>query len=241
MFGAASPILLVLFTMSSSVARKVVNVKIVSDVVWPFCFVGLRNLQKASDTAGVDYHLQWEPFLLNPSSSLPEEGEPIEKHLEKKYGAAAMARFKGPNNPLKTAGEKVGIKFTNDRNIYPTVKAHALLEKIKEQDNNKANAMMEALFQSYFEEGQNINDPEKLADMAEKVTGLDKNQALQAIRDTNLQDQVRAKDHMYKSQMRVTGVPFYIIEQNSGGRPMAFSGAQPPEMIAEMLEEAADV
>lgn len=198
-------------------------------------------MQKASDTAGVDYHLQWEPFLLNPGDRLPEEGEPIEKHLEKKYGAAAMARFRGPNNPLKAAGEKVGIKFTNDRNIYPTVKAHALLEKIKEQDNSKANAMMEALFQSYFEEGRNINDAEKLADMAEKVAGMEKDQALLAIRDTNLQDQVRAKDYMYKSQMRVTGVPFYIIDQNNGSRPVAFSGAQPPEMIAELLEEAADV
>ena len=196
-------------------------------------------MQKASEVSGVDYHLEWEPFLLNPNS-LPEEGEPIEEHLEKKYGAAAMARFRGPDNALFAAGRKVGINFTNNRRIYPTVRAHSLLEMIKEQDNDKANALMETLFHSYFEEGQNINDPEKLAAMAQKATGVDKQQALEAMEDVNRQDRVRAKDYRCKSGMRVTGVPFYIIEQNSGGRPVAFSGAQPPEMIAELLEEAAD-
>ena len=197
-------------------------------------------MQKASNASGVDFHLEWEPFLLNPTNNLPEEGEPIEQHLEKKYGPAAMVRFRGPDNPLIAAGRKVGIHFTNNRRIYPTLRAHSLLEMIKEQSNDEANKLMEALFHSYFEEGQNINDPEKLAVMAQKVTGLDKQQALEAMEDANRHESVRAKDQMYKSKMRVTGVPFYIIEKASGGRPVTFSGAQPPEMIAELLEEAAD-
>jgi len=187
----------------------------------------------------VPFQLVWEPFLLN--SNCPEEGEPIKEHLEKKYGSSAMKRFVGPNNPLFAAGEKVGIHFTNDRNVYPTIKAHALLEKIKEQDNDKANALMEDLFQSYFVEGLNINDPEKLAAMASKESiGWDREKAMEAMSDSHLQEQVRAKDHAYKTQMRVSGVPFYIIESNSGGRPVAFSGAQPPEIIAELLEEASE-
>ena len=195
-------------------------------------------MQQASDAAGVKYRLEWEPFLLNPN--LPEEGEPIEQHLEKKYGTAAVARFRGPNNPLFDAGQKVGINFTNNRNIYPTVRAHALVEKVKEIDNDKANTLMEALFHCYFEEGQNINDPESLADIALKATEFDVQQALNAMDDAILHAQVRTKDRLYKVQMRVTGVPFYIIEQNNGGRPVAFSGAQSPETIAELLTDAAD-
>jgi len=226
--------------MSSSIASsKRVNIKIVSDVVWPFCFIALRNLQKASIRSGVDCQVEWEPFLLD--SSLPEEGEPYVKHLETKYGAANATRLKWHGNPLVDAGEKVGIKFTKDRIFYPTLKAHALLEYIKEKfDNEKVNELMEALFQSYFEEGKNINDSETLADIVQTTLGVHKLQALGAVGDTNLQDRIRAKDQMYRSKMRVKAVPFFIIEQNDGGFPVTFSGAYSSDLLAELLEEAAD-
>ena len=38
----------------------------------------------------------------------------------------------------------------------------------------------------------------------------------------------------------ISGVPFFIIEQNNGGKPLAFSGAQPIDVIAECLEEASE-
>lgn len=38
--------------------------------------------------------------------------------------------------------------------------------------------------------------------------------------------------------LAVSGVPFFIIENQRGGRNSVFSGAQPPEVIAEQLEEA---
>jgi len=37
----------------------------------------------------------------------------------------------------------------------------------------------------------------------------------------------------------VSGVPFYMIYPNHGSdKPVAFSGAYPPEVIAKQLEEA---
>jgi predicted DsbA family dithiol-disulfide isomerase len=170
---------------------------------------------------------------------MKEEGEPILEHLAKKYGPSAAARFGDKNSQLMQAGRKVGIEFTNDRNVYPTVRAHALMEYVKEIDNDKANQLMEEMYKRYFEKGENINSPELLTDLAEQF-GVERKTAVSVMMDGERQSEVLAKDQHAKRGMGVSGVPFYVIEQNSGGHPVAFSGAQPPDLIAEVLTEAAE-
>ena len=79
------------------------NIKIISDIVWPWCYVGLRNLEKAGQLTGIKFKIIWEPFYLN-GSSMPEEGEDIMEHISKKYGPAMAAKFSKPDNPLSLAG-----------------------------------------------------------------------------------------------------------------------------------------
>ena len=52
--------------------RKSVAVTITSDLMCPWCFVGLRKLQKAADVADVETKITWKPFMLRPG--LPEKG-----------------------------------------------------------------------------------------------------------------------------------------------------------------------
>ena len=75
----------------TSSLRKV-SVTIVSDIVWPWCYVGLRHLEAASQGTGVDVQLTWEPFFLNPN--MHEEGQDLMTHLGEKYGDAVIKRFK---------------------------------------------------------------------------------------------------------------------------------------------------
>jgi predicted DsbA family dithiol-disulfide isomerase len=187
--------------------------------------------------SGVPFKLEWEPFLLNPN--LPDEGEPILEHLKKKYGSSATQRFGDPNSQLMQAGRNVGIEFTNDRNAYPTIKAHSVIEYLKESDNEKANSAMEELFRRYFVQGENINSETVLTEVTSKY-GVEKETALTVLKDPVRKKKVLEKDQYYKSGVGVSGVPFYIIEQNSGGRPVGFSGAQPADVIGELLEKASD-
>jgi predicted DsbA family dithiol-disulfide isomerase len=221
--------------MSASL-HKVVDVKIVSDIVCPFCFVGLRNLQKASAAAGIDVNLEWEPFLLNPN--LPDQGEGLKEHISKKYGPQAISNFGDPDSHLGRVGREAGINFTFDRNIYPTVRAHSLIEFVKKtKDNITANAIMEELYQRYFEQGQNINDVQLLTEVAAQF-GIDKNQAVQAISDPELHAHVREKDQTYKRNSGISGVPYFMMERHDGGKAIAVSGAQPPDVIAAQLQKA---
>jgi predicted DsbA family dithiol-disulfide isomerase len=112
------------------------------------------------------------------------------------------------------------------------------MEHLKETDNEKANQLMEIMYHEYFENAANINSIDVLISLAKQV-GMDEGDARQAMENKELLEGVRAKDVLAKTKMRVTGVPFFIIEPNGGGRPVAFSGAQPEDVIAEVLEDAA--
>ncbi|MFX5562587.1 DsbA family protein, partial [Acinetobacter baumannii] len=63
------------------------RIDIVSDVVCPWCVIGLGALDQAidrvSDVATVD--VAFHPFELNPD--MPPEGENVAEHIARKYGA----------------------------------------------------------------------------------------------------------------------------------------------------------
>jgi len=221
----------------SATLSKAVTVKIVSDIVWPYCYVGLRHLEAASQASGVQVNLEWLPFMLNPNMS--EEGEDLGEHLMKKYGPSIATKLHDPNFPLTVAGRKVGIEFKNDRLIVNTKRAHALMEHLKEKNGNEtANKFMVDLYKTYFEQRGNINDKNLLSNLVGKY-GVDAEEAALAMAEHNLIG-IAKQDRQIKSQYRVNGVPFFMIHPNDGGRPIGFSGAQPSDIIAEQLEAAAD-
>jgi predicted DsbA family dithiol-disulfide isomerase len=198
--------------------------------------VGLRHLEEAAKVAQVKVNLTWEPFFLNKNT--PEEGEDLEEYLSRKYGASAVQRLHDPNSYMRTAGRKVGIEFNSKRRVLPTGKAHALMEYAKErQGNDTANKIMEDLFHRYFEKAENISDVNLLVDIASKH-GIDKESAKNAIQDDKFIYAVNEKDQLHKQQMRISGVPFFVIQRKDGKRPVGFSGAQPVDVIAEQLEDA---
>jgi predicted DsbA family dithiol-disulfide isomerase len=199
----------------------------------------LRHLQQASQQTNIPVNLEWMPFMLNPN--MPDEGEPIMEHLSKKYGPSAAQRFNDPNSPLRVMGRNVGIEFNNDRKAVNTKRAHALMEYLKSSSGNDvANQFMEDLYKMYFEEGKDINDEAILVEAIGKH-GVESEQARRVMAPDFLKD-IEEKDKHNKITYGVSGVPFFMIHPNDGkSRPVAFSGAYPVEVIAEQLEEAADV
>jgi predicted DsbA family dithiol-disulfide isomerase len=195
-------------------------------------------LEAASQASGVKVHLEWLPFLINPNQP-DDEGEDIQTHLIKKYGASAAGGFNDPNNRLRVMGRKVGIEFNNDRKIVNTKRAHALVELLKAKgENDSANKLMVDLFQSYFERGENINDEILLTEKVVQSYGVTETEAQLAMSEPTLVE-IAKQDRKVKSTYGVSGVPFYMIHPNNGGMPVTLSGAYPPEIIAEQLEEAA--
>ncbi|RZJ28199.1 MAG: DsbA family oxidoreductase, partial [Brevundimonas sp.] len=67
---------------------KPLKIDFVSDVVCPWCVVGLGGLETALDTLkaeGIEAEIAFRPFELNPQ--MAPEGENIVDHIGRKYGS----------------------------------------------------------------------------------------------------------------------------------------------------------
>lgn len=183
-------------------------------------------------------------------------GVDFKEYITNKYGPAAAERFLKPNSQLDMTASKVGIQFKKDRKIFPSRRAHVLMEYIKSvhgDTSDEANSIMTKLFQMYFEDGLNPNSLDTLRTIVQDVLGKKDNndsddaveKALNAAQDEELLKDVLQKDSYHKYQ-GVSGVPYFIIEKatqsedkGSKRQPVTFSGAYPPDFIAQELEEMA--
>jgi len=105
--------------------------------------------------------------------------------------------------------------------------------------NDKANELMDVLFNRYFEKAELVHQVPVLKAIYEQIElpwSEEADAALAA--NSTYSNNVIAGDRDVKTQLRVSGVPFFILERNDGARPIAFSGAQPAEVIGDALEEA---
>lgn len=231
---------------AAAAAAAAVTVKIISDIVWPFCFIGLRHLQAASQQTNIPVKLSWEPFLLNPQMS--PEGQDLEQHLVQKYGPSARQMLQDPNSRLKQMGLAVGIPFNNNRRMLQTIPAHALVEYIKDNiSHEKANELMEQLFQRYFVQAQDISQYEILVQAAHDIS-IDADIVARALAETP-DTTILQKDRYAKQHLGVSGVPFFMIYDNTDNNhgndnhddsklPTTFSGAYPVDVIADVLQQA---
>jgi len=206
--------------------KKAVDVAITSDLMCPWCWVGLRKLQEASKIADVDTRITWKPYLLRPN--LPEEGIP-------KADPTPESRV---SKHLKVAGREVGIDFTGLTDRTPNTTLFHAVMKMLQDDRNFSSELVtrfhEAVFEGYFTLGV-FPDDDGILTAAEKVADPILVESIQDLLDdaprlSKLQKEVReeARD---ASMRGISGVPAFEFN----GVP-AFSGAQPVSTFVGYLK-----
>jgi predicted DsbA family dithiol-disulfide isomerase len=91
--------------------------------------------------------------------------------------------------------------------------------------------MEERLFKAYFTEGTALGETEALVQLATEV-GIDAHEARAVLAKDDYADEVRA-DEQRARRLGIRGVPFFAIDEQYG-----VSGAQPSEVLREVLEQA---
>jgi predicted DsbA family dithiol-disulfide isomerase len=95
-----------------------------------------------------------------------------------------------------------------------------------------ADAVAEALFRAYFQEGLDIGSPDVLVDVATQA-GIGRKAAFAALLDETLDSHVEdLKQQVVR--IGVAGVPFFIVNGT-----WAISGAQPPRYWVRALQDIA--
>lgn len=202
-----------------------IRVDIISDVVCPWCIVGFRQLQQAAEATGIEIETYWHPFELN--SDMPPEGENLREHIMRKYGSTPEQSQKA-RDQLSAIGAPLDIdfQFGDDSKIVNTFDAHQLLHWA--QEAGKSQDLKLALFDAYFTQGLDVSQHDVLADTAASI-GLDRTEALQALKDQRFAETVRDKESFWTSR-GVSGVPTMVFDAKH-----ATSGAQGAETFARVL------
>jgi len=119
----------------ASAGRKLIRVDVVSDTVWPWCYIGKRRLEKAISLfsgRNVDFEISWRPFQLNPNAS--EEGVDKMNYYEMKFGKERTERM---IPYMKQIGASENINFSYGGKVANTLNSHRLIEYAKKKSGLK--------------------------------------------------------------------------------------------------------
>ena len=132
-----------------------------SDIICPWCYIGKRKLEKAIEFLDawdkVDLHIY--PYQLYPN--IPKGG--VLRSEWKSSGRKGMGKI------LRESSKDLAIQFdfSKIKMIPNSINALNLLSKIR--DGEVKWKLKTALFKAYFEDGQDVEDPDSLTEIAKKA------------------------------------------------------------------------
>jgi predicted DsbA family dithiol-disulfide isomerase len=210
------------------------KIDFVSDVVCPWCAVGLYGLTRALDKLkdeGVTATLAFQPFELNPH--MAPEGENIVEHIGKKYGSTPQQSAEN-RAMIRERAATVGfdMNMTDQSRIWNTFDAHRLLHWAGEVDPAAQRRLKETLLGAHFTSGRALNDADVLADAAARA-GLDEEEARAVLASDRYAREVRDAEELWRSR-GINSVPAVVINDK-----YLISGGQPAEVFEESLRRIA--
>lgn len=199
------------------------------DPICPWCFIGKRRLQRALGLrSALSATLRWRPFMLNPD--MPPGGMERDLYLLHKFGTEARVRRLLGALEATGQSEEIDFQFDEIRHTPSTVSAHRLVHYA--EDHGVAEPVVDALFRAYFEEGRNIGELDELSAVGRSV-GLESG-ALDSFLDSSTDVSWVQDQNSLAHRLGVNGVPCFLVDGE-----LALQGAQPPEILARLLDAAA--
>lgn len=205
------------------------------DVRCPWCFLGKRRLERATqlfaqDHPGIPVTVSHHSFELAPS--IPDRFDGTEADYLQKYEGAPLEQSKRmiPELQKLAASEGIQLRF-EDLQLVNTRSAHRVFQLA--EHHGLGEQMLDRLFTAYFSECLDLADAETLARLAAEV-GIDRTEALSAaeVGHESRWDEAVSADHARGQMLGASGVPFSLFNGK-----YRVSGAQSAEVFAEALRE----
>ena len=214
------------------------RIDFVSDIVCPWCAVGLYGLNTALDRlkGEVTAEIRFRPFELNPN--MGPDGENIVEHIGRKYGSTPE-QSRANRAAIRERAAAVGFEMnlTDDSRIWNTFDCHRLLhwaqELGAEESGPDAQGRLKAeLLKAHFTDNRPLNDPEPLA-AAARAAGLDGAEARAVLAENRYAQAARDEQRLWLGR-GINSVPSVVVENK-----WLISGGQPPEVFEEALRRMA--
>lgn len=210
--------------------KKTLFVDCVADVVCPWCHVGLASLERAAESLAADFdvRIRFRPYQLNADT--PAEGVDRAAYYARKFpDAAALAAARAQ---IAGMARDMGFDFDPARpsTLPNTLTAHQAIALAG--PTGRQHAFVHALYDGYWSGRFTLTTAEDFRAIADDV-GMDGAVLARLLAAGAARDDVRAEIDAFR-RTGVTGVPTYIV-----GERIGFSGAMPPQPLAEAIRDAA--
>jgi predicted DsbA family dithiol-disulfide isomerase len=199
-----------------------------SDVVCPFCYLGLRQLHDAISRfdRAADVVVRHHAFELDPHAPLGYPGT-LDEMLADKYGMS-VERASTLNQRVADTANTLGMQWSLGRaRPTNTFDAHRVIALAASQ--GRQGEMLERLFRAYFTEGYLVSDPVVLNELA---LGVGVTGTAQMLLGDEFAEGVRHDEHL-AAKIGITGVPAFIFNG-----ALQLSGAQGSDAILDALRTA---
>ncbi len=206
-------------------ARKYdgVRIDIWSDVVCPWCYIGIMRFERALEGFDGEVEVRLHPFQLDPEAPIP--GVSARERYDAKFGdeaAAILARV------TATAAED-GLVFDFDRaRTCNTFDAHRAIAFARRAGKDRK--LERSLFAAYFSEGLDVSDRDVLADRAAAV-GVNRDALAAHLASDDGVDALRL-ELVEAFDRGITSVPTFVFEDE-----FAVPGAVDAATFRRILEQ----
>jgi predicted DsbA family dithiol-disulfide isomerase len=206
------------------------RVEVWSDIICPWCGLGLHRLRAALARFehAADVQVVHRSFQLDERAPAGQT-ETVRAMLGKK--GLADAQIDAVTARVAQLAEAEGLSPYRvlDNRVGNTSLAHELAAWATEQ--GRGPELWALLFETYFGEASSVFEIEPLVALAAKL-GLDPEAAREALSSRRYAERVKA-DAREAQQLGANGVPFFVID-----RQVAVGGAQPAEVLLQALRQA---
>jgi predicted DsbA family dithiol-disulfide isomerase len=203
-----------------------IQIDLFHDTVCPWCRIGKQHLKLALDQWTAEpIQINYRTFFLDPNT--PLEGRDFKTHLLAK-GNGRIPLEQWFDRP-RQLGAQAGLNFNFEKIEHApnSLLSHRLIALTPD---NKKDAIIDAIYTAYFENGRNIGRLDTLLEIAEEVSLQTADLQQQLLGTAALQEVLN--DAQWAQQQGISGVPYFIFNNR-----YALSGAQPPDIILQVLNQ----
>jgi predicted DsbA family dithiol-disulfide isomerase len=219
-----------------------VRVDLWADIACPWCYLGSARLEEVlaeREAAGETIVVRHRPFELNPG--MPPEGVPMAGFLEARFGSSEAVQ--DAHARLTELGRESGLAydFAAVGKAPNTRLAHHVLTTY--DGDPRQRAAVRSLYRAYFEDGLDVTDAATIVDVVAAATGETRDGV-----HARLDSPTTEVDAAFAlgRELGVTAVPTFVADAGADVDPevgisaaaVAVQGAQPHEVLAQVLDEA---
>lgn len=199
------------------------TVDVWTDIVCPWCYIGVTRFERALAQFGERVTVRVHPFQLDPDAPIP--GVPAPERYAAKFGDEAPALLER----VTSEAAKEGLVFHMDRALTAnTIDAHRAIAFASESGKERELEM--ALYAAYFSEGLDVSDREVLADRAASV-GMDRDAVRAYLKgDAGVDRVLAALNEAF--ERGITAVPAFLFEDE-----FLVPGAVDTQTFTRILEQ----